>query len=169
MGHAYAKPQKWLRTDVKKTDLLRVSFCECWEWPGDSLPRSHDGFSRTFRSLWSFLCLEGQLFSHHFVTLLPCQTQNSAHASSSSHLLWFPPPSYLVFSLVLGLSVTLSFPTCVGPHALPVTWHTLSLPVISWFAFSSLSRASSSSCVPELSASSPLQCTFCPSICISHK
>lgn len=29
MGHAYAKPQKWLRTDVKKTDLLRVSFCGC--------------------------------------------------------------------------------------------------------------------------------------------
>lgn len=116
-----------------------------------------------------FFAWRANFSAPHFVTLLPCQTQNSAHASSSSHLLWFPPPSYLVSSLVLGLSVTLSLPTCVGPHAPPVTWHTLSLPVISWFAFSSLSRASSSSCVPELSASSPLQCTFCPSICISHK
>lgn len=76
------------------------------------MPRSHDGFPRTFRSLWSFLCLEGQLFSHHFVTLLPCQTQNSARASPSSHLLWPPPPSYLVFSLVLGLSVW-----CLSSHS----------------------------------------------------
>lgn len=116
MGHTYAKSHKWLRTDVK-TDLLHVSFCGCWEQDGDSLLRSHDGFSRTFRSLWSFLCLEGQLFSHHFVTLLPCQIQNSAHASASSHLLWLLPPFYLVFSLVPGLSIW-----CLSSHSpcLPV-------------------------------------------------